>query len=101
MDSLDENQESEPPGHQGLEAGSRVGWALTSVRNQECFQEAETPPAVETGTKVILGDAAHRGEHPERSLSFIHDQERGGDAREASRGVGVLPNGEDGSKEVI
>ena len=41
---------------------------------------------------------AHTGEHPERSLSFIHSQERGGDARAVSRGVGVLLTGRTAAK---
>ena len=64
------------------------------------FQEADTPTAVKTGTKVISRDTAHVGEHAEGSLSFISDQKGGRDAHLVRNGVGVFPNGEEGGKEM-
>ena len=101
LDSLDETQESEPPGHQWLEARSRVDWALTSVRSQECFLEAETPPAVKTGTKVILGDNSTHGRAPKKKPVIYSQPGARRRCPRSEQGCGCPPNGEDGSKEMI
>lgn len=51
----DENQESQPLVHQGLEARSKIPWPLSPLKSA-FLKESKT---VETGTKFIFRNTAH------------------------------------------
>ena len=61
------------------------------------LKEAKT---VETGTKFIIRDTAQVGEHTEKQFIYLR-QKQGRDTHLKRKGVGVLPNEEECTREVI
>ena len=72
-------------------------WLLPAVKNA-FLTEAKT---VKTGTKFIIRDTAQQvGEHTGKQFVQLR-QKQGRDAHPERKGVGVLPNKEERSKEAV
>ena len=81
-----------------LETKSKFTLALATIWKQECFKEAKP---VKTDTKFIIRDTAQQmGEHTEKWFIYLRQKE-GRDAHPERKGVGILLNEEECSKEAV